>query len=56
MDDVIVFKLPEIKFDSITKRITLSTLVKVGDPLGLVTPCTLELKVFLQSCWKVKID
>ena len=34
---------------------TLSCLQQVFDPLGYVSPCLLDLKLFIQECWKSKI-
>jgi len=39
-----------------TKRNILKFLASIYDPLGLVGPCTLKLKIFLQTCWKNKYD
>lgn len=39
-----------------TKRIVLSFLASIFDPLGLIGPCLLPLKTFMQDCWKIKLD
>lgn len=35
----------------LSKRLLLSAVAQVYDPLGLVAPCMLALKLFLQNCW-----
>jgi hypothetical protein len=39
-----------------TLRSALSALGAVFDPLGLCSPCLLDLKLFIQQCWKIKVD
>lgn len=36
---------------SCTKRSILSCVVRIFDPLGYLTPCTIRLKVLIQSLW-----
>lgn len=40
----------------ITKRIVLSELAKIFDPLGLINPLVVRAKMFLQKLWKFKYD
>ncbi|XP_076546700.1 uncharacterized protein LOC143305767 [Osmia lignaria lignaria] len=46
------FELPA-KF---TKRVILSEIAKIFDPLGLLGPVILAAKVFMQECWKAKLE
>ncbi|XP_008484590.1 uncharacterized protein LOC103521259, partial [Diaphorina citri] len=39
-----------------TKRLVLSNLAKIWDPLGLISPVTLYCKIILQSLWNLKLD
>jgi transposase InsO family protein len=39
----------------VTLRLALSVLAAVFDPLGLCLPSLLELKMFVQECWKAKV-
>ena len=39
-----------------TKRLILKTLATIFDPLGLVSPLTIRLKIWLQELWKIKVD
>ncbi|XP_076293042.1 uncharacterized protein LOC143215116 [Lasioglossum baleicum] len=39
-----------------TKREILSEIAKIFDPLGLLGPIILTAKVFMQECWKTKLD
>ena len=41
--------------DKVTKRVILSEIAKVFDPLGLLGPVVLALKSIIQDCWKLKI-
>lgn len=40
----------------ITKRLILSEIAKIFDPLGLLGPVVLCAKVMIQDCWKAKIE
>ncbi len=40
----------------ITKRHVMSVVHSVYDPLGILSPLTLQAKVFLQELWRKKID
>ncbi|XP_024876791.1 uncharacterized protein LOC112457787, partial [Temnothorax curvispinosus] len=39
-----------------TKRSILSLVAKIFDPLGWVTPVTVNAKIFLQQLWQAKVD
>lgn len=39
-----------------TKREILSTIAKLFDPLGWVTPIVISAKILMQSLWKLKLD
>lgn len=55
--DAITFSVNlDIKVDKITKRIILSNSCKVFDPLGLLSACTITLKILLQKLWKLKLN
>ena len=41
---------------TITKRMILSEIAKIFDPLGLLGPIILLAKTIMQECWKVKIN
>ena len=40
----------------ITKRIVLSELAKVFDPLGWLAPTTIQAKILFQDLWKIQLD
>lgn len=48
------FKVPEYKF--LTKRLLLSALAKIYDPLGILSPFLILLKFILQDAWKLKLS
>ncbi|GFT34777.1 uncharacterized protein TNCV_3241051 [Trichonephila clavipes] len=39
-----------------TKRVVLSTIARIYDPLGLLGPVVAKAKIFLQKLWMLKID
>ena len=45
-------KLPKI----VTKRIILSTIAKLWDPLEILSPVTINLRIFMQSLWQSKLS
>lgn len=45
-----------INAKSVTKRIILSSLAQLFDPLGLISPCIVQLKVILQQLWQSQIE
>ena len=42
----------EIQQPETTKRVVLSTLASIYDPLGLLTPFTSNMKIFIQNLWE----
>ncbi|XP_055909824.1 uncharacterized protein LOC129944422 [Eupeodes corollae] len=55
--DELQYVIPEIKLNQkITKRIILSELSTLFDPLGLVNPVVVKGKILLQSLWVKKTD
>ncbi|XP_076660078.1 uncharacterized protein LOC143363366 [Halictus rubicundus] len=52
------FQLRTIVADPLpsTKRSILSTIAKLYDPLGWVTPATVLAKIFLQDLWRIRIS
>lgn len=41
---------------NITKRVILSNSSKIFDPLGLISPCVIKIKMLLQSLWLEKLS
>ncbi|XP_076686033.1 uncharacterized protein LOC143378078 [Andrena cerasifolii] len=41
---------------AVTRRLVLSTIAKIFDPLGLVSPVTVNAKIFMQSLWLKHLD
>ncbi|XP_055543033.1 uncharacterized protein LOC129728609 [Wyeomyia smithii] len=47
---------PDTENQPITKRITLSLIARLYDPLGLVGPVVTSAKIFMQNLWTLKTD
>ena len=54
--DQFLFSLNFCNSDKFTKRNTLSTIAKIFDPLGLLAPIMILLKIFIQKLWQIKLD
>jgi hypothetical protein len=55
IDDTLYCDVPVIEAsDNVTKRVILSHISKVFDPIGFLCPAILPLKTILQSAWLVK--
>nr|CAD2196659.1 unnamed protein product [Meloidogyne enterolobii] len=50
-DDSIALKFPKEDVNIITRRTVLSALASIYDPLGLINPCLLQVKLFFQRLW-----
>ncbi|XP_036340836.1 uncharacterized protein LOC118750218 [Rhagoletis pomonella] len=51
----IAFNLDELP-KKLTKRVFLSDSSKIFDPLGLIAPCTIRSKIWLQKVWRSNVD
>ncbi|KAJ8876426.1 hypothetical protein PR048_020871 [Dryococelus australis] len=47
---------PIPQYDKVTKHILLSEIAKVFDPLGWLSPVTIQSKLLLQSLWERQLD
>lgn len=56
VDDTLSFSAEAVTTSKITKRTILSTSCKIFDPLGLLSACTIVLKMLLQKLWLNKTD
>nr|XP_012234631.1 PREDICTED: uncharacterized protein LOC105679278 [Linepithema humile] len=54
--DVFDFQLGPVATEIITKRIMLSTIAKIFDPLGFLSPVTVAAKILIQELWTMKIE
>lgn len=54
--DKLTYMVKSENKDKITKRLILSEIAKIFDPLGLIGPVILYAKVMMQDCWKIKMD
>ena len=53
--DVFMFKIKSDQYERVTKRIALSTLARIFDPIGWLAPFTTCVKLFIQRLWMMKI-
>lgn len=54
--DTLSFSINMDHNEKITKRTILSNTCRIFDPLGLISPCTVVLKILLQNLWRLKLD
>ncbi|GFX40640.1 uncharacterized protein TNCV_2374241 [Trichonephila clavipes] len=55
--DVFYFKIPPLSFEgTLTKRTLLSTIAKTFDPLGWLSPITIQYKTPMQRLWKQQLQ
>lgn len=55
--DIIEFPLKvESPPQIITKRVVIATICKIFDPLGLISACIINAKIFLQQLWVIKLN
>ena len=54
-DNLIYSVHPVDHTQKITKRTIISVIARIFDPLGLLGPVTLALKIIIQDCWKLKV-
>lgn len=48
--------LNSVTHSSVTKRILLSSIARIYDPMGLVSPCIVLVKILIQKLWFLKIQ
>jgi transposase InsO family protein len=57
MHDHFQFSIKQVPSSQrVTKRLVLSTIARIFDPLGLLGPVILKAKIFLQRIWQLKLD
>lgn len=54
--DTLQFSVSFPTSSHITKRHILSVIARIFDPLGIIGPCVLQAKIFLQKLWKLNSD
>ncbi|XP_026474282.1 uncharacterized protein LOC113377981 [Ctenocephalides felis] len=54
--DHFLISVPTFKFNNCTKRVILSVISQIFDPLGLIAPVVIQGKLILQELWKDKKD
>ena len=55
-NDLMMCDVPEMIPATLTRRMVLSQVMKIYDPLGLLSPFTLQAKVFLRETWSLKLS
>lgn len=54
--DNLMYSISDVRKEKkITKRIILSTIAQIFDPLGLLGPCTVNAKIIMQQLWLEKL-
>ncbi|XP_012542634.2 uncharacterized protein LOC105840293 [Monomorium pharaonis] len=56
VSDSLQFTINSVKSTSITKRIILSTIAKIFDPLGFLAPIIISAKILIQELWPIKLS
>lgn len=54
--DVFKYNITEDNNKSISKRSILSSIAQIFDPLGIVSPVTVQAKVILQKLWQIHVS
>ncbi|XP_055307954.1 uncharacterized protein LOC129572072 [Sitodiplosis mosellana] len=54
--DTLNFNISYEDKEIVTKQFVLSTIARIYDPLGLVSPITVKTKIFMKSLWSLNLD
>lgn len=54
--DVLFYKITPPVSNSSTKRSILSNIAQIFDPLGLLAPCVVKIKILIQRIWSEQLD
>lgn len=54
--DSFKFAFHNIRFEPVTKRVILSEIAKLFDPLGLLAPVIIVAKILMQEVWKLRVE
>jgi hypothetical protein len=54
--DKLMFCVPFHQDTAFTKRSVLRVIASIYDPLGLLSPITIQCKIFLQQLWQLKVN
>lgn len=56
LEDFFGYSVNTPKFKNLTKRIVLSVISQIFDPLGLISPVIIIMKILLQKLWSLHLD
>lgn len=54
--DELLYKIVRCRSEVISKRTVLSAISQIFDPLGLLMPCTVSAKIFMQRLWVAELS
>lgn len=54
--DCLKYTIAQPAYDRVSKRVILSTIAQIYDPLGLLSPFIITSKILIQKLWRLRLD